>query len=141
MLDHLGPAALPAAVELAPAVLPAPVVAEPAPVAAPVLFAVDELPPLEVIDAAAVAFDRAGEAARVADRGKRKARKLLDLLPDGVYGRVTVERVQSAKQTPDLDRIRADYARAGLGEVPMRDVAPALRVTIAVAEPMLAVAA
>ncbi|WP_261562743.1 hypothetical protein [Frankia tisae] len=86
---------------------------------------------MEAIDAAAVVFDRAAETARVVDRAKRKARKLLDRLPDGVYGRVTVERVQSAKQTPDLDRIRADYARAGLGEVPMRDVAPTLRVTVA----------
>ncbi|KJE23725.1 hypothetical protein FF36_01910 [Frankia torreyi] len=141
VLDRLGPAALPPAVELAPAAVPAPVVAEPTLAAAPKLFAVDELPPLEVIDAAAVAFDLAGEAARAGDRGKRKARKLLDRLPDGLYGRWMVERVPSAKTTPDLEQIRADYTRAGLGEVPMRDVAPTLRVTIAVAEPMLAVAA
>lgn len=136
VLDRLGTAALPAAVELAPAAVPAPVVVEPAPVAAPVLFAVDELPPLEVIDAAAVAFDRAGEAARAGDRGKRKARKLLDRLPDGLYGRWMVERVASAKTTPDLEQIRADYTRAGLGEVPMRPCAPTLRVTLAPAVAM-----
>ncbi|KLL11894.1 hypothetical protein FrCorBMG51_08540 [Protofrankia coriariae] len=135
VLDLVAPA------EVAPA-LPAavPAAVEPKPTI-PALFAPGELPDVEVIDAAAVAFDRAADLARIADRGKRKARRLLDRLPDGVYGRVTVERVPSAKTTPDMEQIRADYARAGLGDVPMKPVAPTLKVTVAPAAPVELVAA
>ncbi|ABW15607.1 conserved hypothetical protein [Parafrankia sp. EAN1pec] len=107
---------------------PLPVPAVEAPPAV-VLFTADELPPVEVIAAAAADYDQAADDARAADRAKRKARKLLDRLPTGAYGEWMVSREQSARQTPDLDRIRADYARAGLGEVPMRPVASTLKVT------------
>ncbi len=104
---------------------------ETAPATTPALFGVEELPPIEAIEAAADVHERAADLARQADRSKRKARKLLDRIPVGIYGRATVERIESARQTPDLDRIRADYARAGLGDVPMRSCAPTLRVTLA----------
>lgn len=101
----------------------------PAPAGAGLLAAAD-MPPVETIEAAAAEYDEAAEQARAAERSKRRARKLLDLIPAGTYGRALVERIPSAKMTPDLDAIRAVYARAGLGEVPMKPVAPTLRVTL-----------
>lgn len=106
-------------------------VAETTPATVPALFAEADMPPVEAIEAAADVYDQAADLGRQADRGKRKARKLLDRLPAGIYGRAVVERVVSARQTPDLDQIRLDYARAGLGEVPMKACAPTLKVTLA----------
>ncbi|OHV21190.1 hypothetical protein BBK14_07880 [Parafrankia soli] len=99
--------------------------------AGPALLAAADMPPVETIEAAAAEYDEAAEQARTAERGKRRARKLLDHIPAGTYGRALVERVESARTTPDLDAIRAAYARAGLGEVPMKPIAPTLRVTMA----------
>jgi hypothetical protein len=70
-------------------------------------FTPDELPAVELIEAAAREFDRAADQARRADRGKRAACKILDRLPAGTYGSWLVERVPSARQTADLDAIRA----------------------------------
>ncbi|WP_250283175.1 hypothetical protein [Frankia sp. CiP1_Cm_nod2] len=127
----------PASVTAATPVLtaePGPIaVADPADVYTP-----DEMPAVEVIEEAAASYETASEQARTADRGKRKARKLLDRLPAGVYGSWAVDRVESSRQTADLDAIRATYARHGLGDVPMRPCAPSLRVTRAA---VLAVAA
>jgi hypothetical protein len=94
-------------------------------------YTAEEMPAPEVIEAAATDFAAAGDQARAADRAKRKARKVLDRLPAGLYGRWQVERIESARQTPDLEAIRATYARLGLGEVPMRACAPSLRITAA----------
>jgi len=105
--------------------------AEPAVVEAPDpagLFTEAELPPVADIERAAFAFDLACDSARAADRAKRKHRKLIDRLPSGVYGQWVVRRVASSRQTPDLVAIRATYERLGLGDVPMRDTAPSLRV-------------
>lgn len=89
----------------------------------------EEMPAPEAIEAAAADYAAACDAARAADRGKRRAKKLLGRLPAGRYGRWLVERVPSSRQTPDLEAIRATYARLGLGDVPMRPCAPSLRVT------------
>lgn len=82
------------------------------------------------IDSAAAAYFAAVDQARAADRGKRAARKILDRLPAGQYGRWLVTRAASSRQTPDLEQIRATYARLGLGAVPMKDCAPSLRVDV-----------
>jgi len=100
----------------------------PVPVAEPAdLFAPDELPPLDDILAAAE-YDRAGDQARRADRGKRAARKILDRLPVGRYGVWDVERVPSGRQTADLDEIRKIFKANGLGPVSMKSSAPSLKV-------------
>lgn len=98
------------------------------------VFTADEMPAVEDIETAADAYTTACDEARSADRGKRKARKLLDLLPAGVYGRFTVERTPSSRTTVDLDSVRATYARLGLGPVPMKACSPSLRVTAAAAD-------
>jgi len=101
----------------------------PSPVAEPDgLFAPGELPPLDDILAAAAEYDRAGDQARRADRGKRAARRILDRLPVGRYGVWDVERVPSGRSTADLDEIRATYKRLGLGQIPMKSSAPSLKV-------------
>ena len=92
------------------------------------LFTADEMPGLEVIEAEAAKYARAVEQARTADRGKRAARKLLDRLPAGRYGAWQVERVESAREVADLERIRAIFAANGLGDVPMKGCAPSLKV-------------
>lgn len=98
------------------------------------VFTPDEMPAPEAIEGAAADYAAATDRARSGDRGKRKARKLLDRLPAGRYGAWTVERVPSSRQTPDLEAIRATYQRLGLGDVPMRTCAPSLRVTRAAAD-------
>lgn len=104
---------------------------EPTPVEAPDptdVYTDDDMPPVEDIERAALGYDLAADSARAADRAKRKYRKLLDRLPSGRYGQWLVRRIASNKQTPDLVAIRATYERLGLGDVPMRTVAPSLRV-------------
>jgi hypothetical protein len=92
------------------------------------LFADDELPAVEDIERAALGYDLAADSARSADRAKRKHRKLLDRLPAGTYGSWLVRRVASGRQTVDLDKVRAIFEEHGLGDVPMRDNAPSLKV-------------
>lgn len=88
-----------------------------------------DVPDLAEIEAAAAAYAKAAEQARAADRGKRRAKKVLDLVPAGRWGGWLVERVPSGRQTVDLEAVRATYARLGLGEVPMKDAAPSLKVS------------
>ena len=90
-------------------------------------FTPDELPAVELIEAAAREYNRAADQARRADRGKRAARKILDRLPAGTYGGWLVERVPSARQTADLDAIRAIFKANNLGPVPMKGSAPSLK--------------
>jgi hypothetical protein len=80
--------------------------------------------------AAAVAFDLAADAARKADQTKRKARKTLDRIPTGRFGRAAISWEKSARQTPDLERIAELLKTIGVTEIPMRDCAPTLRVEI-----------
>jgi hypothetical protein len=97
-----------------------------------------ELPTVEDIEDAASTYFRAADQARTADRAKRRARKLLDLLPVGRYGAWDITRESSARETADLDTIRATYARLGLGEVPMKTCAPSLKVARIEAEAVAA---
>lgn len=115
-----------------------PVVETPAPAADPAatvepdpqgLLSEDELPETAVIEAAAAEYAAAADMGRAADRRKRKARKLIDRVPAGVFGRFAIERIKSSRMTVDVEAVRATYARLGLGEVPMRPTAPTLRVT------------
>jgi hypothetical protein len=98
------------------------------------VFTPDEMPDVETIETTAADYLAACDQARAADRGKRKARKLLDRLPAGVYGRITVERTPSSRTTVDLEAVRATYDRLGLGPVPMKRCAPTLKVTTEAAE-------
>lgn len=88
----------------------------------------DEMPTAEEIEHAAASYTKAMDQARAGDRGKRAARKLLDRLPGGVYGRWIVSRVESNRQVADLDAIRAVFKAHGLGPVPMKTPVPSLRV-------------
>ncbi|MEV7442002.1 hypothetical protein AB0O22_12720 [Streptomyces sp. NPDC091204] len=92
-------------------------------------YTADEMPEVEVIEAAAAEYVKAGDARRAADRLKRKSSKVLDRLPAGLHGRWLVERVESSRTTVDLEQVRATYKRLGLGEVPMRQCSPSLRLT------------
>ncbi|MFC4500642.1 MULTISPECIES: hypothetical protein [Streptomyces] len=107
--------------------------AEPAVVEAPDpagLYEVDEIPAVETIEAAAREYDRAADAARRADRGKRAAKKILDRLPAGVYGTWRVFRTPSSRQTPDLVEITRIFKANNLGPVPMKACAPSLKVEL-----------
>jgi hypothetical protein len=117
---------------------PAPVAVEPAAVALvePVVvedpaevFTADDMPALADIEAAAAQYFRAADQARTADRAKRASKKLLDRLPAGRFGAWLVERVESNRQTADLDQIRAIFKAHDLGAVPMKSSAPSLKVT------------
>lgn len=122
--------------------------AEPAVVEAPDpagIYTDDEMPELDDIATAAAAYDTAADQARAADRAKRKSKKLLDRLPAGTYGQWLIRRVASNRQTVDLDAVRAIFKAHGLGDVPMRDNAPSLRVeridTVTATETLAEVAA
>lgn len=93
------------------------------------LYTADDMPALADIQAAALGFDLAADAARSADRAKRKHRAILSKLPAGLYGTWLISRTPSNRQVADLDAIRATYARHNLGPIPMRQAAPSLRVT------------
>jgi hypothetical protein len=115
---------------------PAPVAAEPAAAVEPVavedpadVFGADDMPALADIEAAAAQYHRAADQARTADRAKRASKKLLDRLPAGRFGAWLVERVESNRQTADLDAIRAIFKAHDLGAVPMKSSAPSLKVT------------
>jgi hypothetical protein len=95
----------------------------------------DELPPVEQIETAAKEYDRACDTARRADRGKRAAKKVLDKLPAGLYGRYKIWRTPSSRQTPDLAAITAKYKELGLGPVPMKACAPSLKVELVESAP------
>jgi hypothetical protein len=93
------------------------------------LYEADEMPAVADIEAAARTFNDAADQARRADRGKRAARKILDRLPVGTYGNWAVDRVDSSRQTADLDAIRKLFKQHGLGPVPMKQSAPSLKVS------------
>jgi hypothetical protein len=117
-------------------IAPASLVERPAPVqsaaaAAPEpadLLSTDELPPVEEIEAAAAQYAKAADQARAGDRGKRAAKKVLDRIPAGVYGGWLIKREASNRQTADLDEIRRIFKANGLGELPMKQSTPSLKV-------------
>lgn len=107
----------------------APVAEQPAEAAE--VFDADELPALADIADAARQYQQATEQTRAAERSKRAARKLLDRLPSGRYGAWQIERQANAREVADLEAIRAIFDAHGLGEVPMKRIAPSLKVAIA----------
>ncbi|MER6351271.1 hypothetical protein ABT186_05315 [Streptomyces sp. NPDC001634] len=92
------------------------------------IYADDEMPDTEIIEAAAREYERAADQARRADRTKRAARKVLDRLPAGIYGTWRVRRTPSSRQTPDLAEITRIFKANNLGPVPMKPCAPSLKV-------------
>ncbi|MFJ6481170.1 hypothetical protein ACIQK6_13750 [Streptomyces sp. NPDC091682] len=108
----------------------APTVADPADV-----FAEDEMPAAEDIAAAAAQYAAAADLARAGARGKNAAKKVLSRLPAGRYGLWLVERVATSRETVDLDGVRALLKAHGYtGPVPMKSVAPSLKVSKAPAD-------
>ena len=99
------------------------------PVADPAdVYTAAELPAVEDIDAAASLYFRMADQARTADRGKRKAKKILDRLPAGRHGSWDISREPSGRETVDLDAVRKIFKQHGLGPVPMKSSAPSLKV-------------
>ncbi|MGW2251364.1 hypothetical protein ACWCXH_14285 [Kitasatospora sp. NPDC001660] len=129
----------PASLFTTPAAAPAPVsVTAPDPDG---VYGPDEMPAAEAIEAAARSYHLAADQARRSDRAKRAAKKVLDRLPVGVYSGWSVERVPSGRETVDLNAVRAIFKAHGLGDVPMKQSAPSLKVTLAEAPAVLAPAA
>jgi len=95
------------------------------------LYTTDDMPDVEIIEAAARTYDRAVVEARRADRGKRAAKKLLDRLPAGLYGTWAISRKESTRKVVDLEAVAATYKRLGLGPVPMKVCAASLVVAYA----------
>ena len=95
------------------------------------LYTADDMPDVEIIEAAARTYDRAVVEARRADRGKRAAKKLLDRLPAGLYGTWAISRKESSRKVVDLEAVAATYKRLGLGPVPMKVCAASLVVAYA----------
>jgi hypothetical protein len=84
--------------------------------------------PASPIEAACLQYSGGIEMRRTADRTIRPARKVLDAIDDGIYGDWEVARVESGRETADLDEITRILAFFGL-TVPMKPVADTLRIT------------
>jgi len=105
------------------------------------LYEADEMPPVADIERAALGYDLACDNARRADRSKRAAKKVLDKLPTGIYGRYRIFRAPSSRMTVDLEAVTATYKKLGIGPVPMKACAPSLKVErLADVEPTAAAA-
>ncbi|MFJ2440494.1 hypothetical protein ACIOWG_08520 [Streptomyces sp. NPDC087658] len=75
---------------------------------------VDEIPPVEQIEAAAREYERAADQARRTDRGKRAAKKVLKRLPACTHRTWRVFRIPSSLQAPDLAEITRIFKAHGL---------------------------
>ena len=117
----------PAALVEAKTATEAPTVEAPEPAG---LFTEDELPPVADIERAAVSYDLACDNGRRADRTKRAAKKVLDKVPSGQFGRYRIFRTPSSRMTPDLAEITRIFKANGLGAVPMKACAPSLKVEL-----------
>lgn len=108
----------------------------PKPAPRPVVVDIDptNTPDIADIEAAARKYETARTEANAAARLRRQADRVLKRTPSGTYGTVTVERVESSRQTVDLDAVKALFAEHGLGEVPMKRCAPSTTVTFATNE-------
>lgn len=84
----------------------------------------------EVEDAGLMYMDYA-ELARVAERGKSRAKRHLKAFDPGTYGGIRLVMARVNREYPDTDAIRATYAKLGLGPVPMKAAEPSLRVEFA----------
>ena len=85
-----------------------------------------EMPSEAEIVEAAKSYESARLAKNAAERALNKAKRILGRTPDGIYGRLTVERRVSTRKVVDLDEVRRIFAENGLGEVPMKACAPSL---------------
>ena len=95
------------------------------------VYTADDMPALDLIEAAAREYEHAAIEARRADRGKRAAKKVLDKLPTGIYGTWLVSRKASTRKVADLDEITRIFKANGLGPVPMKVCAASLVVAYA----------
>lgn len=75
------------------------------------------------------AYFEANEDVKELERTKRRAKKLIKTLKAGVYGGWRLNWKPTARETPDLEQIRATYKRLGLGDVPMIPCADSIEVT------------
>jgi pyruvate/2-oxoglutarate dehydrogenase complex dihydrolipoamide acyltransferase (E2) component len=101
---------------------------------APRLVEVDidpnDIPQVADIEAAAREYEQARTEANAASRLRRRAERILKRTPNGTFGQVVVERVESSRQTADLDAIRAIFAELGR-DVPMKTCGPSITVAFA----------
>lgn len=89
------------------------------------------VPTTEEIEAAARKYEAAKAERNAADRLRRQADRVLRRTPSGTHGAVTVERVESSRQTVDVDAVKALFAAHNLGPVPMKVCAPSITLTFA----------
>ncbi|ANS66930.1 hypothetical protein SLINC_4706 [Streptomyces lincolnensis] len=100
------------------------------------LYEVDEILPVEQIEAAAREYERAADQARLPDHGERAAKKVLERLPASAHGTWRVFRTPSSRQAPDLAEITRIFKAHGLGPVSMKACAPSLKVKLAETAPV-----
>lgn len=88
----------------------------------------NDVPAVADIEAAAKDFETARQEANAAARLRRRADRVLKRVPNGTHGTVTVQRVESSRQTADLDAIKAVFAELGR-DVPMKTCSPSITLT------------
>ncbi|MHC3475258.1 hypothetical protein ACYF6T_42250 [Streptomyces sp. 7R007] len=100
------------------------------------LCKVDEILPVEQIEAADRKYERAADQVHRTDRGESAAKKVLDRLPADTHGTWRVFRTPSSRQAPDRAEITRIFKAHGLGPVSMKACAPSLKVKLAEAAPV-----
>lgn len=83
---------------------------------------------VEHVEDAGLMYLEYAELARVADRGKNRAKRSLSGYDAGEYGEVRIRYERVNRVYLDEDAIRAIFAKHGLGEVPTKLAEPSLRV-------------
>jgi len=92
------------------------------------LYTADDMPDVEIIEAAAREYEHAAIEARRADRGKRAAKKVLDKPPPGIHRTWLLPRKANPRKGADLEGITRIFKAHNLGPVPMKVCAPSLTV-------------
>lgn len=83
---------------------------------------------VETVEEAALLLMDSKELARLGDRGKRRATKVLSGYKPGRYGEVKMWLEAANREYPDMDKIADIFAANGLGPVPMKPAQASIRV-------------
>jgi hypothetical protein len=86
---------------------------------------------IDEVETAGLMYLDYAELARIADRGKSRAKRRLSGYEEGRYGDVQIVFRTVNRQYPDMDAIAVIFAQHGLGPVPMKPAEPTLRVEFA----------
>lgn len=84
---------------------------------------------IDHVETAGLMYLEYADLAKIADRGKNRAKRQLKGYPPGEYGDVQIKFERVNREYPDMDLIAEIFAVHGLGPIPMKSAEPSLRVS------------